>query len=169
MQVLTTNFNSRYTLAHQCKSLGGIEYLIMGGKGTNLSFEDLEFKNQKLITYSIKNFKLQPKALFTLRSSSIPKCQHFKLLVKFKLSPIFIHPCSFFCHLKKNALCNQVFLCELCYIFWMFLILSICKCVMAPKITPPPNFKFKRFFDYQPMLTPIPLPHETESNKQGEL
>jgi hypothetical protein len=40
---------------------------------------------------------------------------------------------------------------------------------MAPEITPPPNFKFKRFFERWPThlqeLTPIPLPHETESNK----
>jgi len=41
------------------QSLGGIDYLIMGGKGTNLRFEDHKFKNQKSITYNIKSFKLQ--------------------------------------------------------------------------------------------------------------
>jgi hypothetical protein len=104
-----------------------------------------------LITYNIKSFKLQPKALFTLWNSSTPKCQHFKLLAKFKLLPIFIYPFSFFgIFFFFFALCNQVFLCELCYIFWRFLILSICKCIMEPKITPPPNCKFKIFFERWP-------------------
>jgi hypothetical protein len=34
---------------HTCtstQSLGGIDYLSMGGTGTNLNFEDHEFKNQ---------------------------------------------------------------------------------------------------------------------------
>ncbi len=54
---------------HTCTSmqcLVGIDYLIKGGKVTNLSFEDHEFKNQKLIICSVKSFKLQPRALFTL-------------------------------------------------------------------------------------------------------
>lgn len=130
------SYNKLQFKVHTCtsmQSLGGIEYLIVGGKGTNLSFEDLEFKNQKLITYSIKIFKLQPKALFTLRSSSIPKCQHFKLLVKFKLSPIFIHPCSFFCHLKKMHCATKFFFVSCVTFFGGFLFYQIVNVSWHPK------------------------------------
>jgi hypothetical protein len=77
------------------QGLGGIDDLIMGGKGTNLGF-DHKFNNLQLKTWNTKSFKLQPKALFMLQSLSIPKCQHFKLLAKCKLSFVFTHLCSFF-------------------------------------------------------------------------
>jgi hypothetical protein len=43
---------------------------------------------------------------------------------------------------------------------------------MALKITPPPNFKFKSFFEKKniPFLIPtfVPLLHEVEYDEQGE-
>ncbi len=74
------SYNKLQFKVHTCtlmQSLGGIEYLIVGEKGTNLSFEHLEFKNVATPLWPSVGVKPNTSKVGDLESSETLECLGF--------------------------------------------------------------------------------------------